>query len=542
MSVMQDLTGHLTRHSIVEVIRNIYLDGRTGTLEIEHEDKKRRFYFVSGELHLPGSHGLAQRLGELLQVERRLRASEEDSRDDLDVPALEGSVDADVFARQRALEAVQNPEDRAKAAEHLKVLVERIVDVLVEWEHGSYEFDGDLRRLPVDLVGPLPTAYLVMEGSVRGLTDEELIERMGGEEALLVANRDSELLGNLHAFDPGEMFLLSRADSPITLKELLRQVPGERMATLIMLNRLRAVDLLEVASSEETPVGTATGSVQLIDSMVERFLQRIGNELESNPATIDSEEHRSKVANLIVKVGSMTHYELLEIGYHDTDKQVHEAYQELARQLHPRHASALGLGGREGALRLLFERATVAYLTLSDPVRRAEYNQAAGIDASRLPSTRQRADEQRKVAEENYRRALELVEQEDFHFALELTRQSIRADPRAEYFALLGFIQRRNPHWLEQAAESYRQAIKRDAQNPEYRVALGQLMESLGEPHSARVHYSAALQVAPDMEEAIDGMQRVQERRLLSNVVGSKGAADGRGGLMAKIRGLFRRG
>ena len=39
------------------------------------------------------------------------------------------------------------------------------------------------------------------------------------------------------------------------------------------------------------------------------------------------------------------------------------------------------------------------------------------------------------------KRALDLVENEEFHFALELTRQAIRADPRAEYFALLGRIQ-----------------------------------------------------------------------------------------------------
>ena len=472
---MSALDGNLSDQSVFEVIGEIHKERGSGVLEIDREEKKRRFYFVGGELHLPGGHGLAQKVAELTA----------------------GTESADGTTKL-------SPD----ALEQLRTIVARIVTVMVDWKDGHYVFNPDLRLLPSDLVGPLPTAHLVMEGAVLGLDENEMLLRLGGEEALLVADGESELLQRLYDFDPGEMFLLSRAETAIALGELLKQVPGERHDTLRMLCRLQSLDLIEVVSRDEAS-GPETEKVRLIDSMVERFLERIEQRLEREGLELEPAEHRQMVADLVGTFGSMTHYELLDVGFHDTEQRVHEAYDRLARIVHPSHAAAIGLQGREATMRLLFERATVAYLTLADPERRAEYNQGAGIDASSMPTGNQRSREQKEVAEANFQRALELVEEEEFHFALELTRQAIRADPRAEFFALLGRIQAQNPLWLEQAGESYRQALRRDPQNGDYRVAMGQLMEQAGEHQRARVHYRAALQLAPDNVDAIDGLSRL---------------------------------
>ncbi len=472
---MKTIEGNLRDQSIFEAIRLVYRERGSGVLEIGQDDTLRKFYFVAGELHLPGGHALAQRVAELTA----------------------GAGDDD---ESRVL----SPD----ALDQLRAIVARIVAVMTDWQEGEFTFEPDLKLLPSDLVGPLPTAHLVMEGAVLGLDENAMLLRLGGEEALLVADGESVLLERLNDFDPGEMFLLSRAETPIALGELLKQVPGERIDTLRMLCRLQSLDLIEVASSQH-PVGPDTEKVRLIDSMVERFLERIEQRLKNDPVELDPDEHRHKIAELVGTVGSMTHYELLDVGFHDTEQRVHEAYDQLARAVHPVHAAAIGFEGREETMRLLFERATVAYLTLADPERRVEYNQGAGIDANTMPSGNQRNQEQREVAEANFRRALDLVENEEFHFALELTRQAIRADPRAEYFALLGRIQAQNPMWLEQASESYRQALRRDPQNGDFRVAMGQLMEQAGELHRARVHYRAALQLAPDNADAIDGLSRL---------------------------------
>ena len=400
---MNSLTGNLSEQSIFEAIRLVYKDRGSGVLEIDRDEKKRKFYFVAGELHLPGGHALAQRVADL-------------------TAEAEGAEEGDPPKKL-------SPE----SLDQLRAIVVRIVSVMIDWKDGDFSFTPDLKLLPSDLVGPLPTAHLVMEGAVLGLDENAMLLRLGGDEALLIADGESMLLQRLNDFDPGEMFLLSRAETPIALGELLKQVPGERSDTLRMLCRLQSLDLLEVATVEASP-GPETEKVRLIDSMVERFLGRIAQRLENEELEIEPDVHRARIAELVGKVGSLSHYELLEVGFHDTEQRIHEAYDRLARIVHPSHATDLGFEGREETLRLVFERATVAYLTLADPERRAEYNQGAGIDATSMPTVSQRSREQKEVAEANFQRALELVENEEFHFALELTRQAIRADPRAEFF------------------------------------------------------------------------------------------------------------
>ena len=66
------LSGQLDDSSIVDVIRSIYLRGASGVLTIERSDSRRRFSFVDGELFLPDSHALAQRLSDLLEAQQSL--------------------------------------------------------------------------------------------------------------------------------------------------------------------------------------------------------------------------------------------------------------------------------------------------------------------------------------------------------------------------------------------------------------------------------------------------------------------------------------
>lgn len=477
--------GKLDQRSIVEVIRDVHRHGRTGVLEIEEaiEDgsRRRRFYFVEGDLHLHGSHSLAERLKEFLASRKRLAAGAEGEKGKRDAGA------------------------RAEVVKQLDDLVRRVADVLVAAKVGSFSFESG-GALPEDLVGPFPTEYLIMEAAVRDQDSEALLRGLGGAEALVVARADPEALTEMYGIDPGEMFLLSRAEAPIQVTELLRQVSSDRDTALRMLGRLQAIDLLEILDRSRSRVAGSSG---MVESVVARFLDRVAARLKSQPVSLDPAQHRKRLAELLSQFGSQSHYELLAVGFHDGPEEIHAAYDDLARLVHPNHATRLGLGGKQAALRLLFERATMAYLTLTDPERRAEYNLQAGIEARRSQTADERSAEQAAVARANYERAQELVEHQDYHFALELVRQAVRADPAAPYFALLGRVQSQNPHWVHQAAESYRQAIKLEPDQSSYRVELAKLMETTGDLNRARVHYRAALQKDPGCSEAAEALERL---------------------------------
>lgn len=62
--------------------------------------------------------------------------------------------------------------------------------------------------------------------------------------------------------------------------------------------------------------------------------------------------------------GNSSHYQVLRVSVTATDKEIKQAYRKAARKAHPDHG-----GDAE-----IFRRVTLAYETLIDPRRRAEYD------------------------------------------------------------------------------------------------------------------------------------------------------------------------
>src|SRR5688500_1632649 len=120
--------------------------------------------------------------------------------------------------------------------------------------------------------------------------------------------------------------------------------------------------------SDVTPSAGGLVSGALLD----RFLARIAEDLAAQPLDLATEPHRAEIARRLETVGGATHYELLGLTSGATTEAVTAAFTALARRVHPRHAALLQLP--EPLLRLLFEHATRAYLVLSDPHRRSEYD------------------------------------------------------------------------------------------------------------------------------------------------------------------------
>ena len=154
-------------------------------------------------------------------------------------------------------------------------------------------------------------------------------------------------------------------------------------------------------------------------------------------------------------------------------EKVHEGYERVARLVHPSHAPALGLEGREGVLEVLFERATAAYVTLSHPGKRRDYDREIGPAGwPETASGKGRAEENRDRARGYFNRATAFAAKDDFHFAIELLREAVRIDPQAKYFVLLGDLQTRNQHWLRHAVESYARALEIGGPDPQVEEAI----------------------------------------------------------------------
>ncbi len=206
---------------------------------------------------------------------------------------------------------------------------------------------------------------------------------------------------------------------------------------------------------------------------------RIGSGLDERPLRLDPATHRQRVATLLARLGGASFYELLGVDVAASPEEVHAAYDEVARMVHPRHAARVGLDGRQAALELLFERATRAYLTLSLPERRKHYDAEMlptvarpGAAAAGAAGAADRAREQHELARQYFERATQLAQSGEVHTAIELLELAVRAESRPEYFHLLGDLQAKNPYWLREAAASYRRAQQLGSKDPALAAAL----------------------------------------------------------------------
>lgn len=205
------------------------------------------------------------------------------------------------------------------------------------------------------------------------------------------------------------------------------------------------------------------------------FSERIARSLAERPVDMPEMAHREDVANLLRQVGGASSYEILGIDSTAPIIRIHEAYEKVARVVHPRHAPRLHLEGREGVLELLFEKVTESYLILSDPESRKRYDRE-------LPGWKPPAEPALSRAEEAqrlYERARTLAGGEQYHAAIELLREAVRTTPKGDYLAMLGLLQAKNPLWLRGAEENLRRAISAGAKDPSLPMALAEVQRRL---------------------------------------------------------------
>jgi len=242
-------------------------------------------------------------------------------------------------------------------------------------------------------------------------------------------------------------------------------------------------------------------SPHLTEEELVLFSDRIARSLADRPQAVAPEAHREQVAGLVRHLGEANYYEFLGIEPTASALEVHDGFERTARLLHPDNASRLGYSGREGALEVLFERAVEAYLTLSAIDRRKRYDREQGPrlwKRAAAPAVTRDEEEAARL----YARARSLATAGQIHPAIELLRDSIHIHPRAEFLALLGTLEAKNPNWLESAQAHLEQALAMGAKIPGLTEGLASVREKL-----ARL--AAGQPLEDDKEKEEEGEVRV---------------------------------
>lgn len=338
------MNGQLSEQPLAELIREISSKSLGGRLRLEHDRVHVVVYFDSGNIDYAASNLRTLRLREYL------RKSELVSDDNLD----DRTPDLELLKQLCAKKLLS-----ADAAEQIQT--KQVADVLrlaLLWTDGAWEFETR-SRLDEKLNLKLDLSSLLLEAA-RRLPPEFVSSRFENRAEVISPLAEPLVNNNLL---PAEVFLLSRLDQPMSLRELVAVSGLGEKETLQLIYSLAITGVIKrehwnsVLHAQKSPPKRPQLSTP---PPVERQQPR--------------EIGRTEVESFLARIKTaQTHYDVLGVNREVSPESLKTIYYQLARSYHPdrfRKSDPSLVTQLESA----FARIKQAYDTLRDHRLRANYN------------------------------------------------------------------------------------------------------------------------------------------------------------------------
>lgn len=455
------MNGQLSEQPLAELIREISAKSLGGRLRLEHDRVHVVVYFENGNVDYAASNLRTLRLREYL------RKSELVSEDKLDerVPDLE--LLKQLCARNLVSAAAAEQVQTKQAADVLRLAL--------LWTDGAWEFESR-SRLEEPLNLKLDVGSLLLEAARR--LPAEFVASRFSDRAEVIRPVTNPLVNN--NLLPAEVFLLSRLDQPMSLRELVAISGIGEQETLQLVYSLALTGIIQrehwkIVLRDQKPAPPPRLPVETVAAPpVEREQPR-----EIELADVESFLARVKTAQ--------THYDVLGVNREVSAESLKTIYYQLARNYHPdrfrkSHASLVT------PLEAAFARIKQAYDTLRDDSLRANYN-------AKLAATRKNAEQAEPEPKASTPQPEAVVEK---------VAESA-AERAARGQKLAGNEKTRRAAEAELLA-----AIKLDPKNAEYRVMLAELYRDLGLKLRAKGEAERAVAADPNNRKARDLLRELK--------------------------------
>ena len=475
--------GSLSEAPLPQVLRRIFLESLKGTLSLVRGDETRHLFFEKGELRTATSSREGQRIGAFLK--RRGWITDTDLNWALDTIAKQGRARLGKILVDRGLVS------RTVLDAEMRRLVEEIVFSTFAWDSGEYRFQASSGVLDPDVALTLSTAAIIVEGIRRLPENEAFRERMGEGHRVPILATDPMSRYQYLPLTPQEAYLLSRIDGILDVDSLLKIAGASRLSTAKILYGLVSCGIVEwKQEGAQRPVSGRGG------------FHGLNVEVAAEP-TDRSPGHAELVKNTYRRIDWLSHYELLGVARDATPEKVSEAYFERSRLFHPdlRHRDDLAKFEKE--LSAVFERMKAAYEALSDPEKRAVYDH--GLDAAPAsilaPESAVDPEMRKKQATQNFRRAKQLIEEKDYHPAVEMLREAVRFVPdNPEFRYVLSQVEMKNPNWIDQGLNNLKEAARLDSRRVGLSVEAARALLDHHRPQEAEPFARRAVSLDPSPE------------------------------------------
>jgi tetratricopeptide (TPR) repeat protein len=488
MPVQQNTeTGHFTSHYLAEVLRDIFLQEKSGHLELlSSTGPKNSFEFDRGMLVDADSPSGAAMMAAALRDAGVVSAE-----------ILLETVPDCTTASDLAKALLKRGVDTKAIVPGVKGLIRRALTDAFSWQAGTYAFET---RRPGGCTFK-PDVLFTFESILGGI---EVMSHFDPLKEALV-----ELPGRLrmsqHQFMPLQRLTL-RPHHGFVLSRIDGSMNALKFAYGLLVFGLVVID---------PPLGD--GSFQLRTIMTAHNEER---------ARIQAEVKMIREA--LDRMSGRTPAEILNASGSDDPGEVRATYEELRARFRRERLSVTVQDSMKKELDLIDSWLTEAYFklelgSLEDNQRRAhEGSGVTSISKDDLVKRREFSKTERqatleqniRLAEDYYAKAREYFREGDYHNCIQFCRLAIRFNNEsAEGYHLMGEALSLNPdrRWQRQAEEAYRQATELEPFNVEYFVTLGLFYKERGLDRRARAMFDKALGILPSHPVASREIQDLKD-------------------------------
>lgn len=478
---LPELVGTLGRQSFASVLKQLFLEQRTGALLVVRDGTKKIVYVEKGYPVGVRSNALSECLGQILLARKRIT-----------IPALKKSLERMKREKRQQGEilvsmGVLSPHGLDEA---LQEQTEAKLLDLFGWEAGNFVFKDGWKADGVPTGLHRATAVLIFDGVRRHYNDERrdyLLAMHAGK--YLVPTSEPRLRLQEMSPEPADQQLIGRADGSRTIEEILNlpPVPRDRARSLVVaMIEAGLVDVQDHAVATHAPVRA---------SLAEHSLPH--------------RKSRSELAALAENMRSQTHFEILGVSATDNVEAIEAAYERRARPFHPD-----SFRGRSEAVRELveniFARITEARRSLTDPAHRKSY--LARLERAR--SYGGGGSDAATAAEQVYYTGVGHLRERRYADAESAFRQATALVPgQPSYHSALGWaVYRRAPTSVEAvtaARAELEHAVALSPDDPWVRVSLGRLLAETGSADEAIAVLRTALSLDSQSQDIQSEIRRL---------------------------------
>jgi TolA-binding protein len=366
---------------------------------------------------------------------------------------------------------------------------------LFSLDEGTAAFTEHAALEPERRVFVQSTAALILEG-VRSISNGLILRRsLGDLKREIVLARDTRFDIESIALTEPERRIAQTLTRPQSIESFLKNFTSDSVTAAKVVIGLMAIGTFTIADAQSAPQMRAASN----DDM-QRDLELL--------AAIGSSDQRSlRAVALSRQLGSIDHYQLLNVSRSATRAQIVAAGEDMKKRYDPATYPPIV---RE-SVQVIVRRIDEATGVLRDPIRKQAYDKL--LQRSSGADDLQKRVTQRAIAEQNIQKARELVAAEDYFGAIQLLRQAVQFEPDYQHaWYLLGQCQERNPKWRRDATESYQRVLSIDPNNVEAMISLGDVYRAEGLTARAVNCYEDVIKIAPANQDAISRIENLKKR------------------------------